>query len=176
MAEPQATQPQLHICFVCTGNICRSPIAEVVMRDALAKEGLLDAVNVSSCGLGGWHVGQKADPRALAELDAHGHDATSFRAHQYGPADADADLLVALATNHVAELVARGAVRDKVVLLRDFDPEAGEHASVADPYYGGPQGFRVTYEEVCAAIPGIVRWIRTQLGESRAGKETQRGE
>lgn len=166
--EQTATEARdhLHICFVCTGNICRSPMAEVVLKDALAKENLLDAVTVTSCGIGGWHIGQQADKRALAELDRHGHDGSTFRAHQYGPNDAAADLIVALATNHVAELVARGGDRTKIQLLRDFDPAAPDNASVDDPYYGGPSGFALTYDQICQAIPGIIDWARSRLSRS----------
>ena len=118
----------LHISFVCTGNICRSPMAEIITRDALAEAGLADQVRVDSCGIGGWHVGQHADDRARAELAAHGHEP------------------------------------DKIRLLRSFDPAAEENASVDDPYYGGPEGFSVTYEEITAAVPGILDWARARLG------------
>ena len=86
---------KLHIDFVCTGNICRSPMAEVIVRDKLAEEGLADAVTVTSSGIGGWHVGQKADERARAELAAHGYDGEAHRAQQFGYEQEQADLIVA---------------------------------------------------------------------------------
>ena len=154
---------KLHIDFVCTGNICRSPMAEVIVRDKLAQAGVRDAVTVTSSGIGGWHVGHKADERARAELAAHGYDGEAHRAQQFGFAQEQADLIVALDTNHVSELVARGVPEDKVRLIRSFDPAAEEGAGVADPYYGGPQGFTVVREQIESAADGIIAWVRKRL-------------
>ena len=63
----------LHIVFVCSGNICRSPMAELVFRHHLEDAGLGDAVRVSSAGIGPWHAGEPADKRARATLKAHGY-------------------------------------------------------------------------------------------------------
>ncbi|GAA0201049.1 low molecular weight protein-tyrosine-phosphatase [Corynebacterium riegelii] len=155
----------LHIDFVCTGNICRSPMAEVIVRDKLAEAGFgEDAVQVTSSGIGNWHVGHQADHRALAELAAHGYNGESHRAQQFGAEQFDADLIVALDHNHVSELVARGVPEDKVCLLRSFDPQAdADDLGVADPYYGGPEGFAVTREQIEAAADGIIAWVRAAL-------------
>ena len=75
----------------------------------------------------------------------------------------DADLIVALATRHVSELVAQGVPEDKIRLLRSFDPSAPENASVEDPYYGGPEGFTVTREQIEAAADGILDWVRARV-------------
>ena len=154
---------KLHIDFVCTGNICRSPMAEVIVREKLAQEGLADAVTVTSSGIGGWHVGHKADERARRELAAHGYDGEAHRAQQFGFAQEQADLIVALDTNHVSELVARGVDENKVRLIRSFDPAAEEGAGVADPYYGGPEGFAVVREQIESAANGIIAWLRKRL-------------
>ena len=93
----------LKIVFVCTGNICRSAMADVMARDALEREGLLSQVRVESCGLGGWHVGQGADHRAVETLREHGLDGTKHRAKQYGPQFADANLFIVMDDGRIKE-------------------------------------------------------------------------
>ncbi|AIJ33955.1 low molecular weight protein-tyrosine-phosphatase [Corynebacterium imitans] len=158
-----STANPIHIDFVCTGNICRSPMAEVIIRDKLADAGLGNRVRVTSSGIGGWHVGGPADSRAREELAAHGYDGSHHVAAQFGGERYDADLIVALDTNHVSELVARGVDDNRVRLIRSFDPDAPEGAGVADPYYGGKDGFTTTREQIEAAADGIIAWVNNQL-------------
>ena len=73
------------------------------------------------------------------------------------------DLIVALDTNHVSELIARGVPESRIRLLRSFDPAAPEGAGVEDPYYGGADGFQTTREQIEAAAPGIISWVKAQL-------------
>ncbi|MDR7329822.1 low molecular weight protein-tyrosine-phosphatase [Corynebacterium guangdongense] len=154
----------LHVTFVCLGNICRSPMAEVIFTEAVARAGLEGLIRVSSSGTGDWHVGEGADERALRELADNGYDGSDHRASQVGPETLAADLIIALDTNHRSSLiVASGAAEEKVRMLRDFDPAAGPDASVADPYFGGPAGFITTREQIEAAVPGILDWARAQL-------------
>ena len=152
---------KLRIEFVCTGNICRSPMAHVIFEHALAHRGIT-GVEVSSSGTGDWHVGQKADSRARAELAAHNYDGESVLAETISPRTFEADLIVALDTGHRSTLIARGADANKVVLLRDFDPAAAPDSSVADPYYGAASGFSTTREQIEAAVPGMIEWVIKQ--------------
>jgi protein-tyrosine phosphatase len=152
------------VTFVCTGNICRSPIAEVVVADALRREGLDDRVVVDSAGTGGWHVGHGADPRAVAALQTAGLDGTAHRAREV---DRDAlgttDLVVALDSGHLRDLRRLVPGRaDRVRLLRSFDPGA-DGTDVADPYYGDDAGFTTTVEQVRAAVPGLLAHVRAEL-------------
>lgn len=165
MPQSDIDDRRFHIDFVCTGNICRSPMAEVIIADALEDAGLSDSIRVSSCGIGGWHVGQGADERALAELRRAGYDGSHLRASQLDPDDLAADALIALDTGHRSELIARGADESKVYLLRGFDPESPDQASVADPYYGGPEGFAHTRAQIEAARPGLVTWLKAQVAQ-----------
>lgn len=152
----------IRLVFVCTGNICRSPMADVMARAALAEAGLADRVTVSSVGTGGWHVGDGMDPRAAAELESHGYDSAHVAA-QLSEADHSADLLVALDRGHRAHLHDAGVEPDRIRLLRSFDPDArGE--DVADPYYGDHSGFTSTHREISAALPGLVDEVRHLLG------------
>lgn len=157
------TTPPVHIDFVCTGNICRSPMAEVIVRQKLIDANLDHAARVTSSGIGGWHVGNPADERALQELADHGYDGSAHRAQQFGSQQQDADLIVALDTRHVSELIARGVPEDKVRLLRSFDPDSPADAGVEDPYYGGPEGFTTTREQIEAAADGILDWVRARV-------------
>lgn len=151
---------RLHLDFVCTGNICRSPMAEIIIQDALETAGLSDRVRVSSSGIGGWHVGLGADKRAVAELRSAGYDGSEHIASQTGPESLNADLLIALDTGHREALLAMGVPAERVRLLRSFDPEAPADASVSDPYYGRAEDFIETREHIEASAEGLVAWAR----------------
>jgi protein-tyrosine phosphatase len=147
------------VVFVCTGNICRSPIAEKVFAHELAEAGLADGVVVRSAGTGGWHVGEPADPRAAALLRAHGY-ADDHRARQVDAELLSADLLVALDNEHRRAVQRNIPEPDRVRLLRSFDPAAEPGAEVPDPFYGGDDGFAEVLEMVRAAVPGMLDWVR----------------
>ena len=153
---------RVHITFVCTGNICRSPMAEVVFADALRSAGLDDRVRVSSAGTGDWHVGDPADPRTEATLRRAGYHVKHVAA-QVGPEHLSADLLVALDSGHLAELRRRVRNPDRLVLLRSFDPAARGDLDVPDPYFGGARGFEDVLAMVQAAVPGLLTWVRERL-------------
>lgn len=147
------------MCFVCTGNICRSPMAEIVFADAVRREGLADRVRVSSAGTGGWHVGSPADPRTAEALRRAGYTCEHVAA-QLGAQHLSADLLVALDSGHLAAL--RRLIRDpqRVVLLRSFDQAAGRDLDVPDPYYGGEHGFDDVLNMVRGTVPSLLAWVR----------------
>jgi protein-tyrosine phosphatase len=165
----------LHVCFVCSGNICRSPMAEMVFREHLRREGLDDRVKVTSAGTGGWHVGQGADYRAAAVLAEYGYP-YKHSAAQVNTDHLKADLLVALDGGHfraLRRLVERaGGDPSRIVLLRSFDPNASGDLDVPDPYYGGDSGFTRVLRMIEAAMPGLVDWVRGRLDEQAAATET----
>ncbi len=154
----------LHVCFVCSGNICRSPIAEKVMATALDGAGLAGRVRVTSAGLGNWHVGGPADERAAALLRQHGYP-DHHVARQVGRDCLDADLLVALDKGHLRELASTVADPARVRLLRSFDPTAPPGAEVPDPYWGGSGGFDDVLRMIESAVPGLLDWVRRRLAE-----------
>ncbi|MGQ0575576.1 MAG: low molecular weight protein-tyrosine-phosphatase [Pseudonocardia sp.] len=163
MAPPPEPPPALAVCFVCTGNICRSPIAEKVFVAELERAGLAGRVHVTSAGTGGWHVGNAADHRAAALLRAHGYPP----AHVARQLDAEllsADLLVALDHEHRRILQGKVPEPERVRMLRSFDPGAPPGAEVPDPYYGADDGFGEVLTMVRAAMPGLLAWVRAQLG------------
>ncbi|UFU02877.1 low molecular weight phosphotyrosine protein phosphatase [Ruania suaedae] len=152
------------ISVVCTGNICRSPMGEAVLEDAFAAAGLADGVEVVSAGTGAWHLGDDADERTLAVLEAHGHRFEGHVASQFSADDfADLDLVLALDRGHerdLRRLAPDESARAKIRLLRSFDPDAPHGAEVADPYYGEQQDFETVYAQVSSAVEGLVRYVR----------------
>ena len=152
---PEPREPGRYaIAFVCSGNICRSPSAEVVLAAKLREvPGLAERVRVTSCGLGPWHVGEPMDDRAARHLRSHGYDPTGVRAEQVDAGWlADNDMLLAMDAGHLTGLrrLGDGPVR----LFRDFDP-VGTGEDVPDPYYGGDSGFAevlTMVERTCAEL------------------------
>ncbi|MCZ0988179.1 low molecular weight protein-tyrosine-phosphatase [Streptomyces diastatochromogenes] len=154
------------VCFVCTGNICRSPMAESVFRARVEEAGLADLVETDSAGTGGWHEGDATDPRTVSVLDEHGYG-TEHVARQFQPSwFARRDLVIALDTGHLKALRRLAPTEEdarKVRLLRAYDPAAGDDLDVPDPYYGGRDGFEECLEMVEAATTGLLAAVREQL-------------
>ena len=163
---PDPTDTRFHVCVVCTGNICRSPIGEQVLRRAVAEAGLAERVRVTSAGTGNWHVGSGAHHGSVRVLSDAGYP-TDHVARQLTRSDlAEIDLVLAADRDHRA-LVKRMMAepdRGKVHLLRDFDPDA-DADEVPDPYYGPHQGFLDVLEMTRAAMPGVIEEIRRRLAE-----------
>ena len=153
----------LHVTFVCTGNICRSPMAEKMFAHQIAERGLTGAVRVSSAGTGGWHVGSGADVRAVRVLRDRGYP-TAHRAAQVGDDHLAADLVVALGRNHLRILHELGVDSGRLRMLRSFDPRSGAHTpDVEDPYYGDHADFVRAFEVIDAALPGLHTWVDDRL-------------
>ncbi|WP_239116182.1 low molecular weight protein-tyrosine-phosphatase [Planotetraspora kaengkrachanensis] len=146
------------ICLVCMGNICRSPMAEVVLRRTLEERGL--DVLVDSAGTGGWHAGEPMDERALATLAEHGYDGDAHRARQFDPAwFAERDLVLVMDRDNLRAVRRMAPPGADVRLFRSFDPDAPDGAEVPDPYYGGKQGFTDVLVMVEAASEGLAKHL-----------------
>lgn len=127
------------ICFVCTGNICRSPMAEVVFRDLITRSRFGGAIVVMSAGTGDWHVGENSDVRTIAALTARGYDGGGHRAKQFDPAWFDHLDLVVVFDRSQERIIKSWATTDqdrgKVQLFLSFDSEQSALLEVPDPYY-----------------------------------------
>ena len=166
MSDPREA---LHVTFVCSGNICRSPMAEKMFADQLRRRGLGDAVRVTSAGTGNWHAGEGADVRAKRVLRAHGYP-TDHRAAQVADDHLAADMVVALGRNHLRQLRELGVDDDRVRMLRSFDPRSAAHAlDVDDPYYGDHDDFEEVLAVIEAALPGLHAWVDTRLAQNGHG-------
>ena len=160
---------RLHVTFVCTGNICRSPMAEKMFAHQIRERGLEGVVRVTSAGTGDWHVGSGADARATRVLRAHGYP-TAHRAAQVDDDHLAADLLVALGRNHFRLLQQLGVEADRIRMLRSFDPRSGAYAlDVDDPYYGDHDDFEDVFTVIEAALPGLHAWVDEQLAQNGGG-------
>lgn len=160
----------LHITFVCTGNICRSPMAEKIFAHQIDRRGLAGMVRITSAGTGGWHAGDGADERANRVLRRHGYP-TDHRAAQVGPEHLAAHMVVALGRNHLRILSELGVEPERLRMLRSFDPRSAAHApDVEDPYYGDISDFEETYKVIQAALPGLHTWVDEQLASDEGRK------
>lgn len=150
MSEPPA------ILFVCLGNICRSPMAEGALRAAAERVGL--ELVIDSAGTGDWHVGNPPDPRAMATARDNGIDIADLRARQVSREDFTRFThIFALDADNLRNLhaLAPGETTAEIALLLDFVP-GREGQAVADPYFGGDEGFVRTWEDVTAAAQALI--------------------
>jgi protein-tyrosine phosphatase len=157
------------LLFICSGNICRSPTAEGVMHSLIAEAGLEDQIEVDSAGIGGWHAGERADPRSREAAARRGIEITSI-ARQVTAADLDEfDLVLAADRGHRRDLLRLAGSdpdrRQRIRMLREFEPASEpDDLDVPDPYYGGPDGFDNVLDMVQAACRGLLRELRASGG------------
>jgi len=151
------------LCFVCLGNICRSPTAEGVMRALVRDAGLASSVVIGSAGTGAWHVGELPDPRSRAAARARGLELTS-KAQLFVHTDFDRfDYVLAMDLSNLETLQRMARTpreRSKIHLLRSFDVTAPAGAEVPDPYYGGPGGFDEVLDMCERACRGLLAHLR----------------
>ncbi len=130
------------ICCVCLGNICRSPMAEVVLREQLSKAGLTERVIVDSAGTGDWHIGDRMYNKAKAQLARSGYDGDAHRARQFDPSWlSERDLILAMDAANLRDLRALAAPEDqtRIKLFGDIVGQSGQ--DVPDPYGGSAADF-----------------------------------
>jgi protein-tyrosine phosphatase len=164
LPPPRDPAGPYRVCLVCLGNICRSPMAETVLRAKLGEAGLAGRVEVDSAGTGDWHVGNRMDRRARAELASRGYDGSGHLARQFEPAWlAGRDLVLAMDAANLADLHRMGAVAGRLRLFRSFDPGSGADPEVPDPYYGEGASFALVLDQLEAAADGLARELGAAL-------------
>lgn len=152
--------------MVCTGNICRSPTAEAVLRQKLAVAGLEREVDIDSAGTVDYHAGSPPDRRAQAHGARRGYDLSRLRARLVRADDFEKfDLVLAMDGDHLDYLIQRcpEARRERVRRLLEFVPDRIAGFDVPDPYYGAPAGFERVLDLVELACDGLVEHLRQRL-------------
>ena len=154
----------MKILFVCLGNICRSPTAEIVFREIVAREAPDLRIEIDSAGTAAYHVGSAPDSRTREAALRRGYDMSALRARVVEPQDFGRfDLILAMDRQNVDALRrgAPAATHDRIRLFLEFAPDAGE-TEVPDPYYGGPNGFEEVLDLVEAAARGLLEHVRSE--------------
>jgi len=154
------------VCFVCLGNICRSPTAEGIFLHLVREAGLHSRIEVDSAGTAGYHTGEPADRRSAATAQARGITLPS-RARQFKRADfARFDYVLAMDSDNAARLRQLAPTPEhaaRVQMLREYEPDATS-LDVPDPYYGGQHGFNDVFDMCEAACRGLLEHIRREHG------------
>lgn len=161
----------IRILFVCTGNICRSPSAEGVLRALIDARGLAGRIETDSAGTGDWHVGEPPDPRAIDAAAARGIDIAAQRARQIAADDFGRfDLIVALDDSHHDKLTRAAplAARPRIRRFVEFAPGLGIDG-IPDPYYGGRDGFDMVLDMIEAGCIGLLEHVQRRKGGEPAG-------
>jgi protein-tyrosine phosphatase len=154
----------VRLLFVCLGNICRSPTAEGVMRTLVREAGLRERIELDSAGTGAWHVGESPDARATDAAERRGI-VLEGAARKVRPRDFEEfDLILAMDANNLRDLrrmAPDDQAREKVRLLREWDPTADGDLDVPDPYYGGPGGFDRVLDLVQASCASLLQQLQS---------------
>ena len=187
LPPPRHPEGPYRVCFVCLGNICRSPMAEVVARAQLAEAGLGAKVVVDSAGTGDWHVGDRMNAGARSQLAGRGYDGQAHRARQYEPSWlADRDLVLAMDRSNFKDLkslsltdlpgstsrasggvVAPGKQGDSYRIRLFGDVTGLDGADVPDPYGGSPAEFARVLDLLESAMPALISQIAEVLRTAR---------
>ena len=156
------------VCFVCLGNICRSPLAQGVFEALVKEEGLQDRIIISSAGVSAWHVGNPPDGRMQQTARDHGILLNS-QARQFQGSDFEQmDLVLAMDHSNLSALKQMSTepeLQDKLFLFRSFDPQHNNDLEVPDPYYGGDKGFETVYQIVDRTCPKVLAHLKEQLAK-----------
>ena len=152
----------MKICFVCQGNIIRSPLAENMFRYLAEKQGLGGKYQLRSAGTSAYHVGEAPDRRMRQVAAGHGFEYTG-KARQFWREDLDEhDLIIVMDKDNrrIIQSMAQDEKQlNKIRMMREFDPQGSGELDVPDPYYGGVEGFEVVYQIVKRSCEGLLEYL-----------------
>lgn len=175
LTAEQKADPRYTIMTVCTGNICRSPMAEIILRARVEERGLGSRIRVLSTGVSDEEHSHPIDPRAVRVLKKRGYP---IPAHHFAHRITDdeiavTDLFLPMTADHMRMLLREipASDRSKVHMYRSFDPafvknppRRDDVMDLVDPWYGGPHDFEVAIDQIDEDAPYIIDWVEGQLG------------
>ena len=153
------------ICFVCLGNICRSPTAEGVFQHLVNEQGLQSFFYIASAGTSAYHLGAPANSKSQWVANQQGIQLHS-KARRFEKADLEEfDLILAMDhenLKNIQQLNGNPGYSEKIQLLREFDPQPDDKA-VPDPYYGGMQGFQNVFDVIMRSSKALLDELAEQI-------------
>lgn len=153
------------ICFVCLGNICRSPTAEGIFQYLVAERGLQSYFEIDSAGTSAYHIGETANSKSQHVANRHGVKLHS-RARQFDYSDLEYyDLILAMDRENlrnVQNMDRKNQFSEKISLIRSYDPQP-DNSDVPDPYYGGMQGFENVFQVLKQSCEALLDELEQQI-------------
>lgn len=152
------------VLFICTGNICRSPTADGMLREKLKKEGL-DHIVVDSAGIHAFHEGSPPDIRAVEEAKSRGYDISGLVSRPIFPEDfLQFDLIIAMDEGHLHSLrMMKPEESNAVLKLHSHFAKDPVWENVPDPYYGGPEHFTMAFDLIENGVDGILEKLKEKI-------------
>ncbi len=161
---PITEERPFRICFVCLGNICRSPTAEGIFQHLVNERGLQAFFEIDSAGTSGWHEGELPNSKSRQVALRHGVDLVT-RSRPFRPFDLDYfDLMLAMDRRNLRDMLSLASMesqRTKVRLMRDFGPDG--NGDVPDPYYGGMDGFEDVFQILRRSCSALLDQLQTAI-------------
>jgi protein-tyrosine phosphatase len=157
------TQKVSSILFICLGNICRSPLAEGVFRNEAEKRGIVDLITIDSAGTGGWHIGNPPDPRSIETAANHDIDINHQVCRRLTSRDFSTfDLILGMDNSNIINATSADSANGPAqILLFTQYAGMGDDLEIADPYYGGVEGFETVYQLIKQASRGTLNRLFT---------------